>query len=398
MCICHTCSELLVGKIIKLFDYGGTMGIGVRKVNATIGASSVLIVVLILSFSLSIEGRAGAQILPITLSSVPVRSLPATIPVETAILRASPKDLWSYLSRQDPANTPRWVPVVAFVLSIALIAIPVWFFNKHVEWNTELKRLNMGLRARTKELTEANESLVAEVSERMRTEQSLEASRRDLRHLTSQLLRVQEEERRRISRDLHDDINQRLALLTIDLEALEKTLATAPIETMRAVRAIEDRVIELSDDVRHLAHQLHPSILDDLGLSIALQRLVDDFTARTGVKGQFIDHDSVKVLDPRVSTCLYRVAQESLRNVSRHAKANQVQVELARLRDGLQLLVNDDGAGFDGAFQLDKHEGLGFLSMKERVTLVGGTLDVQSGEGEGTRVCAWVPLEKSEGA
>ncbi len=370
------------------------MPLGRRKVHATAGVSILLIVLLLISFGLHTEGKAAVEILSIGPVPTAALSSPIILPGDAANLGPLRRDLWSYLSRQDPANTPQWVPVAAFVLSMALIAIPVWFFNKHVEWNSELKRLNAGLQARTKELTMVNESLVAEVSERMRTEQSLEASRRDLRQLASQLLHVQEEERQRISRDLHDDINQRLALLTIDIEALEQMLSTAPIDTVRAVRALEDRVIELSDDVRQLAHQLHPSILDDLGLPIALQRLVDDFTVRTGVQGRFIDHDSLKVLDPRVVTCLYRVAQESLRNVSRHAKAKQVRIELLRMGNGLQLLVSDDGVGFDLAHQADRYQGLGFLSMKERVALVGGTLDIQSVPGEGTRVCAWVPLEQ----
>jgi signal transduction histidine kinase len=281
-------------------------------------------------------------------------------------------------------------------LLMVLVGVPMWYFVHHLERDEELKRLNSGLQVRTEELAAVNESLVTEVSERKRTEQSLEASRRDLRQLAAQLLRVQEEERQRIARDLHDDINQRLALLTIDVEALERRLSMAPIDTLRAVRAIEDRVIELSDDVRHLAHQLHPSILNDLGLSIALQRLVDDFTARTGVQGDFIDQDSLTIRDQKVSTCLYRVAQESLMNVSRHAKAKHVQIDLARLRNGLRLMIKDDGVGFDRDCQRDKREGLGLLSMRERVALVGGTLDIESVEGEGTGVCVWVPLEKQE--
>jgi signal transduction histidine kinase len=291
-------------------------------------------------------------------------------------------------------DIPPWVALATRLLSMALIAVPVWFFMDHVERDRELKELNEGLQARTRELAAVNESLVTEVLERKQTEQSLEASREDLRKLASQLLSVQEEERQRISRDLHDDINQRLALLAVDIEALEQQLSTAPIGTVRAVRSIQDRIVELSDDVRHLAHQLHPSMLDDLGLSVALQRLLDDFTARTEVRGAFIDHDSPKLLAQDVATCLYRVAQESLRNVSRHAKAKQVRIELARIRNGLQLMVGDDGVGFDTNHPQDKQGGLGLLSMRERVALVDGTLDIQSVDGEGTRVRVWVPLGK----
>ena len=196
----------------------------------------------------------------------------------------------------------------------------------------ELQRLNQALdrrvQARTQELASVNESLLAEVAERMQTEASLESSRQELQKLAFQLLRVQEDERRRISRDLHDDINQRLALLVMDIEAVERQLGSQPDQVGQAVCAIQDRVVELSDVVRHLAYQLHPSILDDLGLPIALQRLVDDFTARSNIRGSF-GHKNIPATVPQeIATCFYRVTQESLNNVARHAEASQVEVEL----------------------------------------------------------------------
>jgi signal transduction histidine kinase len=141
-----------------------------------------------------------------------------------------------------------------------------------------------------------------------------------------------------------------------------------------------------------LAHQFHPSILDDLGLSIALRRLVDDFQARTGIGSRFLCKDIPKHVAQDIVTCLYRVAQEGLANISRHAGAKNVSVELRRLRDGLELLISDDGVGFD-LNQYDGRRGsLGLLSMRERVSLVAGTLDIQSAPGEGTRIRAWVPF------
>lgn len=370
------------------------MYIGVRKVCAATGGSILLVVVLLLtSLGHHDEGRETIKISVSGAMSVALPSSPTIASAEapnTGALLIEGRSV----RKPDASESPPWVPIATRLLSMALVAIPVWYFMTHLERDRELKRLNTGLQRRTSELAAVNESLLAEVSERKRTEQSLEASRRDLRQLASQLLRVQEEERQRISRDLHDDINQRLALLAVDLEALDQTLSTAPIDVVRTVRAIEDRVNELSDDVRHLAHQLHPAILHDLGLTIALQRLVDDFTARTGVQGDLIHHDIPKPLPQEVATCFYRLAQESLRNVSRHAKAKQVRIELTRLRDGLQLVVRDNGEGFDMDRRRDQQEGLGLLSMKERVALVGGTLDIQSMPGKGTRVCAWVPLGK----
>ena len=265
----------------------------------------------------------------------------------------------------------------------------------------ELQRLNQALdrrvQARTQELASVNESVLAEVAERMQTEASLESSRQELQKLAFQLLRVQEDERRRISRDLHDDINQRLALLVMDIEAVERQLGVQPDQVGQAVRAIQDRVVELSDVVRHLAYQLHPSILDDLGLPIALQRLVDDFSARSNIRGSF-GHKNIPANVPQeIATCFYRVTQESLNNVARHAEASRVEVELTGSQSELMVTITDNGVGFDSEQPRNGSHGLGLLGMKERVALVNGALHVASSMGKGTRVqlVVLVPQEVS---
>jgi PAS domain S-box-containing protein len=264
----------------------------------------------------------------------------------------------------------------------------------------ELQRLNEALdrrvQARTQELADVNESLVAEVAERMQTEASLEDSRQALQKLAFQLLRVQEEERRRISRDLHDDINQRLALLAMDIEAVGQQLSVSPGHVGRDVYAIQERVVELSDVVRHLAYQLHPSILDDLGLPIALQRLVDDFTVRSRIRGSF-EHKLIPNAVPQdIATCIYRVAQESLNNVVRHAEASRVDVELTGSQSELVVTITDDGVGFDSEQPRNGSHGLGLLGMKERVALVHGVLQVSSAVGKGTRVQVVVLVPEGE--
>jgi len=264
----------------------------------------------------------------------------------------------------------------------------------------ELQRLNEALdrrvQARTQELADVNESLVAEVAERMQTEASLEDSRQALQKLAFQLLRVQEEERRRISRDLHDDINQRLALLAMDIEAVGRQLSVSPGHVGRDVYAIQERVVELSDVVRHLAYQLHPSILDDLGLPIALQRLVDDFTVRSRIRGSF-EHKLIPNAVPQdIATCIYRVAQESLNNVVRHAEASRVDVELTGSQSELVVTITDDGVGFDSEQPRNGSHGLGLLGMKERVALVHGVLQVSSAVGKGTRVQVVVLVPEGE--
>ncbi len=264
----------------------------------------------------------------------------------------------------------------------------------------ELQRLNEALdrrvQIRTQELAAVNESLVAEVAERMQTEESLEHSRQALQKLAFRLLRVQEEERRRISRDLHDDINQRLALLAMDIEAVGRQLIVAPGHVGREVLAIQERVVELSDIVRHLAYQLHPSILDDLGLPIALQRLVDDFTARSRIGGSF-GHKNIPTAVPQeIATCLYRVTQESLNNVARHAGASRVDVALTGAQSELMVTITDNGVGFDSEQPRNGSHGLGLLGMKERVALVHGELFVRSAVGKGTRVQVVVLVPEGE--
>ena len=297
----------------------------------------------------------------------------------------------------DVFNIPLWVVVSNRTFSLVIIWTPVLFFHQRRRHEDQLTRMNEDLerrvRERTKDLASVNRALVAEVSERMHTERMLDASRHELRSLAAELLRVQEEERRRISRDLHDDINQRLALLAVELEALDRPLPMRPDERCRVVRAAIDRVAELSEDVRHLAYQLHPSILDDLGLPIALQRLVDDFTARTGVTGHFVNRGVSKSIPQDVATCLYRVAQESLGNIARHAQASTMSLELSRTQDTLTLMITDDGVGFDSH---RVQNGLGLVSMKERIALVNGSLDIASTVGKGTHVCAGVPHIEEE--
>lgn len=325
----------------------------------------------------------------------PHRWFPVTVAAMATILTAV-GGVWSPRSY----NIPGWIPFVNHLLTGVVIWMPVWYFSQRRKHEEELQRLNEALdrrvQVRTRELASVNESLVAEVAERMQTEQSLESSRQELQQLASRLLCVQEEERRRISRDLHDDINQRLALLAMEIEAVERQLSSSPVHVGRAVRAIQDRVVELSEDVRHLAYQFHPSILDDLGLSIALQRLVDDFTVRSNVRGSFGHNNLPGVVPQEIATCLYRVAQESLNNVARHAQASRVDVELTRSQSWLTVTITDDGVGFDSEQSQHGQHGLGLLSMKERVALVHGALQIISAVGTGTRVQVVVPVLEEE--
>ena len=211
----------------------------------------------------------------------------------------------------------------------------------------------------------------------------------ELRDLSQRLIRAHEEQRAILARELHDDLTQRLAVLAIDVGRAEIAAPVgAPAETLRAVR---DGLARLSEDVHSLAYQLHPSVLDDLGLGEAL-RAECERIGRQGVLKLSVQLHPVLPAVPRdTALCLFRVAQEALSNVVRHAGARSAGVVLQEMDGGLLLAVRDDGIGFDpGAAQQRRR--LGFASMRERLQLVHGTLDIESAPGGGTTVVAWAPL------
>jgi signal transduction histidine kinase len=204
---------------------------------------------------------------------------------------------------------------------------------------------------------------------------------------------AQEDERRRISRELHDDMNQRLAVLALTIQSAQKGFGQST-PMFQTFQKLYDEVSSLSDDVRRLAYQLHPSILDDLGLEVALRAFISDFSKWEGIPVAFVSTDVPFSVTQVIASCLYRVAQECLRNVTRHAKATQVDVKLLGKDDGLTLSITDNGKGFKVAeTHVGKH-GLGLLGMQERVRAVQGTFEIKSAPGKGTEITVWVPMGK----
>jgi signal transduction histidine kinase len=206
--------------------------------------------------------------------------------------------------------------------------------------------------------------------------------------LSGRLLTVHEDERRRLARELHDDVTQRLARLAIDAARVERILAAA-LPTQRS--SVHDDLVRLSDDVHALSYRLHPSILDDLGLEAALKAECEHVSGQADVRIEVNVQPLPSKLPHDVSLCVFRVAQEALRNVVRHARASVAAVTLAPKDGGLTLTVNDNGHGFDtGA--VGARPSLGHASMEERIRVLGGRLSIKSKSGLGTTVSAWVPL------
>jgi PAS domain S-box-containing protein len=228
------------------------------------------------------------------------------------------------------------------------------------------------------------------------SEAELQQSQEELRALGAKLISAQEDERRRLSRELHDDMNQRLAMVAIHMQSAQGSLPESdPMQ--ETLQQLYEEVSLLSDNVRRLSHQLHPSILDDLGLVVALRSFIEDFSQWEHISVTFQPKDVPTILPQDVALCVYRVIQECLRNVAKHAQADRVSVEVKGSETGLHLIIKDNGKGFTPeAVRLGTH-GLGLIGMKERIRIVHGTFDVKTSEGKGTTITAWIPLSPVRG-
>jgi signal transduction histidine kinase len=209
----------------------------------------------------------------------------------------------------------------------------------------------------------------------------------DLRQL---LISAREQERALVARELHDDVIQRLALLSIELGSVERLVPAA--EQTQKLRAVRRELRRLSDDMHSLSRRMHPSVLDDVGLAEAL-RAECQCRCRQGGIDISLEIGTLPVVGRDAALCLYRVLQEALNNVSRHARSRTASVVLRHADGGLRLIVHDDGVGFDPT-RPRQGSSLGLVSMCERLRLVNGTFEVDSGPGRGTTVTAWVPADR----
>jgi PAS domain S-box-containing protein len=229
-----------------------------------------------------------------------------------------------------------------------------------------------------------------DVTERVCAEKALRESAKRLQYLSRRLLTVQEEERRHLSRELHDEFGQLLATITLHLHAAKAVAGEAAQSSLDESMALLQRA---AAQVRSLALELRPTMLETGGLETTLRWLAEQHQQRTGIPTQVLGHVSAVSGDPAIAA--FRVAQEALTNVVRHARAQRVWIELSQ-RDGLlELVVRDDGVGFDVRQTLERAAGagnLGLLGMKERVEILGGALEIDSQPGQGTRIRISLPL------
>lgn len=293
------------------------------------------------------------------------------------------------------------------------------------ETNARLSELNATLAKRNNELGAINFELNREIEERKRTEEALRQSKEhyrllfnearvmqeNLRHLSNRVLYIQEDERKRISRELHDEVGQALTAVNVHLAMARKTFGVPPLggssgnDRLKAeLQAVEQQIAEAEklvqqtmEAVHRFARELRPAMLDDLGLAAALRSHIQSFTERTKLSVTFEANPIIEHLSDDEKIVIYRVVQEALTNVARHAGATQANVTIRQTRVAVRLEIADDGKAFSpGVTDPATQKRLGVLGMQERVRLVNGTFHIESREGKGTTVRVDLPLPRQE--
>ncbi len=318
------------------------------------------------------------------------------------------------LSGPGPGVKPRAGLIKRAGSFFAEVILPIE--GKHRGAREDAVRLNdliQTLSKRTMELAVSNQELKKEIERRAEIEAALKKSERhyaellaesgllqeQLRYLSREILSAQEEERKRISRELHDRIAASLTGINLELAALRNEAAGYNQALKRRI-ARTQRLVQNSVEVIHAyARDLRPTVLDDLGLIPALHSFTKNFFKLTGIRVRLNVFAAVEELDNSKRTVLYRVTQEALTNVGKHAGASEVEVNIGKLGDAVALSIQDNGRSFQVERLLCSHENkrLGLLGMRERVEMVGGSFRVQSARGQGTTVHASIPIQHHRG-
>ena len=263
--------------------------------------------------------------------------------------------------------------------------------TEHREHLTEL------VEKRTAELTAANELLQAEMAERQQACEALKDREQQIHQLSSRLLLAQEIERKRISMELHDELGQAVNVVKLRLRVIERGLDAGQGLLREECEDLLDFLDQVIEEVRRLSLALSPTILEDLGLTAALRWLAGSFSKLPAMTVSSDIADIDRVLPRPLWITIYRVVQEALTNIGKHAQASHVAVAIQRHDDTVAFSIADDGRGFDPDRALNRdaaEKGLGLATMRERVSMLGGTLEVRSREGNGTRITFDLPIER----
>jgi PAS domain S-box-containing protein len=236
--------------------------------------------------------------------------------------------------------------------------------------------------------------VTVDITERKLAEELMRQNQQDLSQLAGRIISAQEEELRRLSREIHDDLTQRLSALALDAALIEKQLTPSQSRIVEELRGLRSNLSEVAEEVHDLSRRLHPSILDDLGLVQAVQAESAAFKSKTGIDLSFTTDGFPDSVPRQPALCLYRVIQEGLQNIAKHSGAKASSITLQGLSNGIRLLIEDNGVGFDPE-EVRKKAGIGLSSMRERVRLLNGAIYFASKSGQGTQIEVFIPTKEA---
>ncbi len=231
--------------------------------------------------------------------------------------------------------------------------------------------------------------------DRIRESQAaLEMSHREIQYLAGRLIEAQDVERARIARDLHDDVSQQLAGVSIAFSGLRQRLGEYHVseELQQELVGLQQQTLTLARSVRHLSHDLHPTVLQHLGLVKGLTSYCGELERAHGVAMTCTAEGDFGTITPDAALCVYRIAQEALRNIIAHAGASRADVRLQQVGEQAEITIADDGRGFKATDRVERDKGLGLVSIAERAKIMGGSVSIVSGLNQGTRVQARIPV------
>jgi len=277
--------------------------------------------------------------------------------------------------------------VLSLIVNVALVVIALRPLDALEETATRIHDGDLGSRVPESALADSNIRRIGQTLNAL--VDGLTTDRERMRVMAKQVIKAGDRERAHIARELHDSTAQTLAALMLELSVLASENTNPRLhERLDRVRKIVGDVL---DEVKMLAHTVHPRVLDDLGLHAALRLLARETELRGSVRVEMEGESTTDALNPTISSALYRVAQEAVGNALRHARSSAIAIRLAVTNGTAQLVVEDDGAGFDVADAEARRPGMGLFTMRERAELLGGSLLIDSVRGRGTRVVATVP-------
>ena len=308
----------------------------------------------------------------------------------TALMVVSIFEIWGAIHGLGPfvTQSPE-LNALSVQLFLILASMPLMFLAALIKEREKSQELALQEEQQLEMALDSEQRASRALSD---SQEKLHQSHHQIRKLLGRLIDVQEAERRRISRELHDDLNQKIAALSLSISQLKRKVPLQDEELVSELDQLRKTANGLTDEVRKLSHQLHPAVLEHLGLVPALESYIAGFGDEEQIDVQFTAEIGDERIPFQTSICLYRVAVEALRNVARHSGAGSAAVSLKRVGEALELRVSDSGKGFD-VETFRQGGGLGLISIEERLRLLRGDCDLSSAPERGTKLVARVPLK-----